>query len=368
MMVVFRVDASKEIGSGHVMRCLTLADELASRKADCHFVIRQQSGDMIDLVEARGYRVHRLAEQVDDSSSPSRAGMVDGNIGLAHGHWLLGGAEQDAADTASVLGQLRPDWLVVDHYGIDRRWEAALVEFYGRLMVVDDLADREHVCDLLLDQNLGRKAGDYDGLVPERCLVLTGPAYALLRPEFREERAKSRACSREGEHLLINLGGVDKDNVTGDLLLALKACSLPENSRISVVMGRYAPWTQRVKEHAESMPWETHVLVGVDNMAELMASADVALGAAGGTSWERCCLGLPSILIVLADNQRPGAAALGEAGAALVGGTPEQSVSDLCQLLAEARSRRYDLALASSALCDGAGASRLANALAEFAT
>ena len=363
MLVVFRVDASRDIGSGHVMRCLTLADELTGRDIECHFVIRQQAGDLTEFVERQGYRVHRLGGQTGPQDIPP---AQIANRPLYHSHWLLGGQEKDAHDTAEVLRELRPDWLVVDHYGIDKLWEASLSQHYRHLMVIDDLADREHLCQMLLDQNLGRRAESYSGLVPNSCKVLAGPTYALLRSEFRKQREKTNRQAQKLQHLLINLGGVDKDNVTGSLLNALRASDLPKDMRISVVMGGQAPWIESVKAEAASLPWRTEVLVGVSNMAEIMADADLALGAAGGTAWERCCLGLPSILVVLAENQRAGASALAKAGAAIDGGTGEQVVANLDRLLLEARTRWLDLTAASSALCDGTGAIRTADTMIEI--
>jgi UDP-2,4-diacetamido-2,4,6-trideoxy-beta-L-altropyranose hydrolase len=149
--------------------------------------------------------------------------------------------------------------------------------------------------------------------------VLAGPRYALLRPEFREWREASlsrRAREPRLQRLLINLGGVDKDNVTGQVLDALTACDLPEGLQISVVMGAAAPWRESVTAQARAMPWPTEVVANVSDMARRMAEADLAIGAAGSTSWERCCLGLPTLMVVLADNQRQIADALAENGAA----------------------------------------------------
>jgi len=112
------------------------------------------------------------------------------------------------------------------------------------------------------------------------------------------------------------MGGVDKDNTTGQVLQALRACPLPADCRITVVMGATAPWLDEIRKQAQDMPWPTRVLVGVSDMAQLMADSDLAIGAAGATSWERCCLGLPTIMLVLAANQRKVAQGLERSGAA----------------------------------------------------
>ena len=266
MQVTFRTDASLDIGTGHVMRCLTLADALRAHGASCRFICR------------------------------------------------------DAEQTLAALGASPVDWLIVDHYALDAAWGRALRPACRRLAVIDDLADRPHDCDLLLDQNLGRSAADYAGLVLAGCKVLAGAAYALLRPEFAALREYSLARRRAGglKRLLVAMGGVDKDNVTGSILAALRGCDLDRAAEITVVMGSKAPWLEQVKAQADLMPWPTRVEVNVAHMAQLMAVSDLAIGAAGTTAWERCCLGLPSLVMVLAANQQSGASALAAGHAALL--------------------------------------------------
>lgn len=317
--ILFRVDASLDIGTGHVMRCLTLADVLRERGADCRFVCREQPGNLLQLIRERGYTTHGLL--VDCGESP--AGEDVNGPHPSHADWLGTDWKCDAEQTRAAVGESAVEWLVVDHYALDRRWESTMRPVCRRLMVIDDLADRVHDCDLLLDQNLGRKPKDYAELVPGECELLVGPKYALLRPEFAALRKYSlrRRATPRLKRLLISLGGVDKDNVTGEVLDALNGCRLPEDCRITVVMGPHAPWLEQVKSTAGRMPWDTEVLVGVRNMAELMANSDLAIGAGGSTSWERCCLGLPSLILVLAENQRSIAMALHSVGAGIAIGT-----------------------------------------------
>ncbi len=184
-------------------------------------------------------------------------------------------------------------------------------------MVIDDLADRPHACDVLLDQTFGRNAEDYLPWVPATSRLLCGSQYALLRPEFATLRPYSlqRRTEPRLRELLITMGGVDKDNATGQVLQALCTCPLPADCRITVVMGATAPWLNEVRSQAQDMPWPTRVLAGVSDMARLMADSDLAIGAAGATSWERCCLGLPTIMLPLAENQVQSCYALAEAGA-----------------------------------------------------
>lgn len=312
MRIVFRADASIQIGTGHIMRCLTLAEALRGKGADCHFICREHAGHLIEVIKKKGFGLHVLPEVVPETETSSQR--------LAHAQWLGASQEQDVAACMNVLVDLRPDWLVVDHYALDARWERRLRNYCGKLMVIDDLADREHQSDLLLDQTFGRVADDYGELLPPNTRVLCGSGYAMLRPEFAVLRQRSLHRREHSglRRLLINLGGVDKDNVTTRLLEYLRSCELPEGCRLTVVMGGTAPFLDDVRRVAQSMPWPTEVLVGVTNMAELMTESDLAIGAAGATSWERCCLGLPTILLVLADNQKQVALALQEAGAAEV--------------------------------------------------
>ena len=318
MKVTFRADGSLQIGTGHVMRCLTLADALVARGADCQFICRAHEGNLIEFIRGKGYVAHALPIAHEASTGSTASGPAASAPDLAHAHWLGATQAQDAGACAPSLAAHRPDWLIVDHYALDARWERALAPHYRKLMVIDDLADRPHACNLLLDQTFGRDAADYRPLVPADCHLLCGSQYALLRPEFAALRPDSlqRRARPALRELLITMGGVDKDNATGQVLRALRTCPLPADCRITVVMGAAAPWLEEVRMQARDMPWPTRVLVGVNDMAQLMADSDLAIGAAGATSWERCCLGVPTIMLVLAENQRKIAEALCEAGAA----------------------------------------------------
>jgi len=356
-MIVFRTDASLAIGTGHVMRCLTLADALRERGARSHFICRTHDGHLIEHIRAHGHQVSALPA----TASASSTSITDNST--AHAHWLGVDWVSDALDTLTVLQGQRSDWLVVDHYALDARWEKKLRHGCQRLLVIDDLADRSHDCALLLDQNLGRLASDYDRWVPVRCPVLTGPQHALLRPEFADWRYRSlaRRATPRLQHLLITLGGVDKDNATTQVLQALRGCQLPDDCKITVVMGPHAPWLTDVLANAAQMPWPTEVLVDVNNMAELMARSDLAIGAAGSTNWERCCLGLPCLLLVLADNQKSSAEALEQVKAVQVVTLASLAVS-LPAHIRELASREMleKLSNAAQTITSGDGAHQLA--------
>jgi UDP-2,4-diacetamido-2,4,6-trideoxy-beta-L-altropyranose hydrolase len=343
------------------MRCLTLAEELSRKGHECIFICREHEGHLEELIRSKGFALHLLP-------APETEDLIPTNISRsAYAEWLGASWQQDARQSLEILRQYPVDWLVADHYALDAEWEKCISKAVCKIMVIDDLADREHDCDLLLDQNLGRKEADYQELVSSHCNLMIGPRYSLLRPEFARLRAyslKRREHPKLGK-LLITMGGVDKDNATGIVLEALKGCPLPDDCQIDVVMGANAPWLVKVQEIAVQMPWPTEVSIGVADMAHRMADADLAIGAAGGTSWERCCLGLPAILVLLADNQIPGARALEAVGAAVTISDPisvRRALSPaLTKVIMPETLKR--ISHAASAAIDGKGASSIVAAM-----
>lgn len=351
MNITFRTDASIQIGTGHVMRCLTLANALREHGATCEFVCRAHAGNLVDHIESQGFKVHALpaAEQGASNSSST----------YDYAAWLGVSWQQDAEQTLTAIGHKKADWLVVDHYSLDAQWERTLAAVADKIMVIDDLANRPHECSLLLDQTFGRPAKDYQAWVPEHCHLLCGSSYALLRPEFSALRQYSldRRAQPTLRNLLITMGGVDKNNVTGQVLEALQECSLPDDCQITVVMGSTAPWLDSVKLQAESMAWPTVVLTGVKNMAQLMADSDLAIGAAGATSWERCCLGLPSFMVVLADNQKTIAESLEKIGASVIiwSLSDRIEIKNLFKSISRSPSQLCNMAENAARIVDGKG-------------
>ncbi len=287
MQIVIRADASVQMGIGHIMRCLTLSDAFRQDGADVSFICRQLDGHMIEAIEQKKYPVFVLDALAQDSA-------------------LTDIQAEDARASLPIIERIRPDWLIVDHYDLGIQWHTRVKPVCKKLMVIDDLADRPLLCDVLLDQTYQRQESDYADLVPASCKILTGSQYALLRPEFAHLRDKSlkRRLSPSLNNMLLSLGGTDSENMTEQVLLALRQCALPSALTITVVLGPTAPHLNSVQLLADTMPNTTQVKVNVQNMAELMADSDIAIGAAGSTTWERCCLGLPTINIVLADNQQ----------------------------------------------------------------
>jgi UDP-2,4-diacetamido-2,4,6-trideoxy-beta-L-altropyranose hydrolase len=355
--VLFRVDASLEIGTGHVMRCLTLAEALRECGASCHFICRSHPGNLIREIEQRKFDVEVLP--YNDKWAET---FVASSL---HSAWLGEDWETDAEQTKNCAGGTAADLLIVDHYALDERWERALASHCRKLMVIDDLADRPHACNLLLDQTFGREAIDYGSLVPANCNLICGSHYALLRPEFTALRPYSlqRRAKPLLRELLISMGGVDKNNDTGLVLQLLRNCLLPKECRITVVLGSTAPWLDEVRIQALAMPWPTKVLVGVSDMAQLMADCDLAIGAAGITSWERCCLGVPTIMLVLADNQRKIAKALSESGAARLVEKSILKTQPLITFEILEPSSLGEMSKASAAVTGGVGAAQVTQIL-----
>lgn len=358
MKICFRVDASVLTGSGHVMRCLTLAEELRQAGFDVRFITRTHEGNLNSLIHKKGFKLYEL-------STPSQAIKNDA-ARREYARWLGTSQEADAAETVAILKEIQPDWLIVDHYAIDETWEQVVRPYVKRIMVIDDLADRKHDCDLLLDQNYVRgERQRYADLVSPACTVLAGPHYALLRKDFAEARKNLKNRDGSVHRVFVFFGGVDPDNMTGK---ALEALSAPEFSHVHVdiVIGAANPHRETISQGVKQRSLTT-LHVQVENIAELMAQADLALCAGGTTTWERFCLGLPSLVVTIADNQVPFTRDLHEDGLLRwVGMSPDVDVPKLCEgismALQDTDRNRQETEMGMK-LVDGNGAKKVANML-----
>jgi len=294
MNIIIRVDSSVLIGSGHLMRCMTLAQRYCRDGNNVIFVCRDLAGNMADFVRKNGFVLKMLpvAEVNKD---------LNGYV-----QWLTVTQEQDALETIEIVKTLgKVDRLVVDSYAIDVIWEKLLRTYVGEIMVIDDLANRQHDCDILLDQNFYmNKESRYQGLVPEHCRLLLGPKYALLREEFYQVKKSMRIRDGQLRNILVFYGGVDATDETSKAIQALQCLrdtGVLHDVQVTVVVGA----SNERKEDIVSRCKQTgfRYLCQVSNMAELMAEADLMLGAGGSTTWERCFLGLPAIVTAVAENQ-----------------------------------------------------------------
>jgi UDP-2,4-diacetamido-2,4,6-trideoxy-beta-L-altropyranose hydrolase len=301
--LIIRADASVQIGTGHVMRCLTLADELRGNGVDVVFVCREFDGNFCSYIEEKGYSVHRLP--VSDTPTQNI------NSNLKHAAWLGVDWQTDAGQGKEFIKSLGtiPDWLVVDHYALEERWEGYLRPYVKKIMVIDDIADRPHDCDLLLDQNFYENLESrYYGLVPSGCKKLLGPQYALLRPEFREARKKLRKRNGHVKRIMIFFGGSDPTNETTKALEAI--CMLNRSDvALDVVVGAANVCRANIQALCAKMQ-NVQFHLQTQTMAQLMVRADLFIGAGGATTWECCFVGLPAIIWAVAENQKETALAL----------------------------------------------------------
>ena len=335
MNIVFRVDSSSQMGVGHLMRCLTLADELKKQNHNATFICRELKGNLIKSIE---HRVLILPVDKDFQSD---------DLYLS---WLGETQEQDVKQTIQVIHD-NADLLIVDSYALDEVWHKQLKPHAKKIMVIDDLADREFDCDVLLNQNLASKQGDYQGKVPSDCELLLGCEYALLRPEFaafRKRALEKRKKTQEIKNILISMGGSDKKNITYNVLQQLN-----DGFNIVVVLSSASLHREMIMDYVKGKNIE--VIINADNMAELMLDADLAIGAGGSTSWERCCLGLPTLLFVTAENQKVIAENLERLGAVMI----VRSLKDDLQMIVSNFDLWRTMSEKSQAICDGFGVKRI---------
>lgn len=344
MKVAIRADASVETGTGHLMRCLVLADALAAMGDQVTFLCAPATAPWRRMIEGRGHRHVTLPIAAPSASQPDQR-----------------------SDAEAVLGVLSSpvDWLIVDHYDLDHRWESQVRPRASRVLAIDDLANRVHDCDVLLDQNGQCDGARYDGLVPTGMVRLLGTHWALLRPSFVAARAVRAPSDGGVRRISVFMGGTDVAGGAGMALAALSRADL-RHIDVDVLIGGQA-LHRRDLEAAAAVRGNTQVHVDLPDPAALFAAADLAIGAGGIAALERCCLRLPTITIAVADNQALGLAWLSGAGAVrhmgpLDGVDPgmlADEISSLCRQPEQVK----DMAERAAALVDGYGTARVARTL-----
>ncbi len=351
MKLAIRVDASTLIGSGHVMRCLALALALRDRGAEVLFISRSHEGNLLEHVRAQGFVTRSLPAPPHDT--PESYGL------------LTVSQTTDAAETLASLADDSIDWLIVDHYGLGQQWEELLRPRVGQLGVLDDLADRPHSCDLLLDPTYPGDTRRYSGLVPNSATLLLGPRFTLIDRHFAQARSWSRQAQGPKESLFVFFGGSDLPNLTGQTLAALDSPALAD-LRAEIVIGSTNPHIDELGATVDKRPG-THLHGPREHLADLMAASTIAVGAGGVNVWERLCLGLPSVVVSLADNQVASCQALAEAGLLdYAGHIGEFDSAALAQRIEHLRSDadfRREAAIRGMAEVDGLGAARVAELL-----
>lgn len=362
MRFAIRADASNEIGTGHVMRCLTLAMKLRERKHEVFFLSKNHIGNINKLIEKHGFLLAPLEVNQDQRSVYEM---------LQHSHWVGGTQDQDAKECINAIEKyftFAPDWVIVDHYGLDSHWHRIIQNHYSssKLMVIDDLADRKYFCDLLLDQTYGQKDNAYANLLEKECKQLLGTKFALLRDEFsrindsilkyREKRSQSRL-----NHLLIMMGGTDHLNMSAKVLKSVANYDFFE--KITVVLGSTASHKNNIKYLCQNIN-NASLIIDSNNISQLLLKHDLCIGAAGASSWERCAMGLPSLIMAFAENQKSIASNLSSSGACLYL-SRDFSDNELKKLLDKALFSENYMPMVKKSLdiCDGNGALKIVEIL-----
>lgn len=297
MNICFRTDASADIGSGHLMRCLTLANGLAQGGSDIVFCMRDLPGNIAEKVQKAGFSHETITADLAQTQKTLSSFSTGGAL---FDDWL-----DDAEQTLAICSRYGSSLVVVDHYLLDARWEGFLRSHGLEVFVIDDLANRPHDCAYLLDQTLDRDPATYLSLVPSSCQLLLGADYCLIRPEFIEMRPASlaRRAHSQLQSVLISMGGADKRGLSFYAAQALCEASLPQPLSISVVLGALSDAQKPLRDYIAKTGAEIHILQDVSNMAEIMHEHDLIINAGGGTNWERLALGMPSIITNVAANQ-----------------------------------------------------------------
>lgn len=339
------------------MRCLTLAAALREHGLQSTFVCKEHAGNLCGLIEERGFTVVRLPVSEAVAAEPMKP----------HASWLGSSPDEDARLTRAAIEQagVRPQWLIVDHYALDHQWESVLRPAVDHLMAIDDLADRLHDCEMLLDQNFFLDLQQrYAGKAPPECAMLLGPGYALLQPVYAQLHARAEP-RRAVRRVFVFFGGADIGNLTGRAVSAFQKLERPD-IRLDVVMTSASAGFGALQKQVAGHP-NICLHGSLPSLGPVMAEADLAIGAGGATVWERLCLGLPSVVVGLAENQKPVCKDLASAGLIKYLGFHDQVDEDLIFSALSDIIGSQDISEWSRrchAVCDGEGARRVADLVA----
>lgn len=334
LRVALRADASSQVGLGHVRRCLSLAQGLRDIGSPTCLVSRSLGADTATL--------------------SAHAGVP---------HFRLDAAEgQDAETTVALLRDWHPDWIVVDHYGLDAGWHARIKEKLSvRIAAIDDLGDRPLAVDLLIDHNHAHNhQARYVGHLPLGTPMLAGPRYALLSPNYAT--TPGYPFRETVESIGVFMGGVDAAGISERVI---RACR-----QVARFAGRIEVATTRANPHIATLrdlcrrDIDATLLVDAADLTEFFARHDLQIGAGGGASWERCCVGAPTLALIVAKNQEavvPGLAELGViATPDPLGALDESAIGQAVAALLSDPQRRRSMSESSRELVDGSGARRVA--------
>ena len=363
MNIVVRADASTNIGAGHIMRCLTLVHSLKSVSSEKKIQIT--------------FICHKLPEYLKQKILNESFELIELKRECDNEPWTQ---ENDSAQCINILSSLpTTDLLIQDHYRLNAPWQELISPFIQKLLVIDDLANRKHKTDYLLDQAFGRLPEDYTPWVDQTCQLLTGHSFILLRSEF--SKLISTAFNKRNntdtiENILISLGGMDVNNISEKAIKSVINLQNPamqteqqkqkKQYKLNLVMSSAATHLDKIKKLIKPHSWIS-LHIDTNEMAKLMLDADIAIGASGTSAWERCSLGLPTLSIVLADNQSLVSANLAKQGAIINLGlgeeiTVEGITTELIALIND-KNKYHLMSEKCFKCCDGEGTYRVKNQL-----
>ena len=365
--IAIRVDASTRMGTGHVMRCITLAKKLKENNCRIIFLSKQHNGHLNSFIEASGFELISLSKPINniDNEQDDK-------------HWLGCHFQDDANECIQKLLQVieipKIDLLIVDHYSLDYQWQTQLLPHCKKIMVIDDLANRKHLGDILLDQTYGRVKQDYQKLVPKECNLLLGQSFILLRDEFYQNRELAKenrfnkalqTQSKQNKHnkVLISLGGTDPDNMASQILSWLIKNNTANNElSVCLVASATSHFLDGLQSLTQAHSW-INIVTQPPSMAALMLDATIAIGSSGATAWERCCLGLPTLSIISAANQQLVSHNLQAAGAIINLGwfseLTETGFNNALNTLLYNQQQYQKMVSHSFACCDGLGVNKV---------
>lgn len=342
--LLVRADASTQIGTGHFMRCLALAQAWQERGGTPSFLMAPGSGALANRLKNNRISELRL------SAEP--------------------GSSADAKETAEIALRHNAAWVALDGYQFTSDYQRTLKNKIAHLLFLDDVGDAErYYADLLLNQNAYATAETYGDRAGD-CATLLGASYFLLRREFWELRNHSRRIRPRGHNLLVTFGGGDPENATSQALQALAVLPTAD-MKVRVLVGASNPHRDGLEKLAAKLPHSVEFVIDTQRIAHEMAWADLAISAAGSTSWELAFMGLPSLLVTLAENQQGCAEYLHSHGIAVSLGwhhsvQPAETASALSALASDAEKCR-EMSSRGRALIDGRGAERVVNAMLSIA-
>ena len=285
-IIFIRVDSSTKVGYGHLIRCLALADTL-KKSFKINFICTNLNGNLISQICKKKFEVFRF------NTKSQRINV-----------------KKDAEKTISIIKKHRnkKSLLILDSYILSQEWENRVRPYVKRLIVIDDLMDRKHSCDLIIDQNLHTQMNSlYNKSVLKNCVKLLGPDYAILRNQFIAQRKYARIRSLPIKNILVSFGGTDNENHTLHALTSLK--KLNSDVNVNVVTGTANIGKKIIKNFCKKN-FNYNYFEQVENMVKLMQVADLCIGSSGTITWERCCVGLPAIAIVASNDQKDIASAV----------------------------------------------------------